>query len=369
MAKLVPLGELRFERTRVADQAAAALRTAIGRGQLGNPLPGEHQLARQLGISRPSLRTALVRLASEGLVVIKKGHRSRLVSPRKRRLQDSQPAVCVVCPASPESLYFQEHPVLVEMQAESMARGVRWEVIFEPRLSGTQAGKRLEELVGSRPHVCWVLFAAPGTVQRWFAKRALPTVVVGTCVAEVALPSVDNAHAAVGWHAAGVLVKHRHTRVALVLPTPLLPGDIATRQGFLRYIEQHAKGVTVADWRGPTDLARRRAALTGLLTGPQRPTAVLTMRPALTFAFLLHASALGLRIPQDISILSRDTHPFFEWTVPELTRYSSAAIRIARRAVRMATRLFAGQSVSPKPSLVTPTFLPGTTVARQNPTP
>ncbi len=42
-------------------------------GRLGEPLPGEPTLARDLGVSRPSVREALVRLEAEGLIRRRKG--------------------------------------------------------------------------------------------------------------------------------------------------------------------------------------------------------------------------------------------------------------------------------------------------------
>lgn len=364
MPNQAPATPWRFSRFKVADQAAVALREAIRIGELGDPLPGEHQLARQLGISRPSVRAALSQLAKEGLVIIKKGHRSRLTSRRKVRTPSIQPAVCFICPGSPESLYFQDHPVLTEMNGEFARSGVRSEVVFEARLGGPHPEARLEQIAATRPHVCWILFGAPAPVQRWFARRTLPTLVVGSCAAGVELPSADTDYGAVGWHAAGVLVKHGHQRIALVLPNKLLPGDAATRAGFMRYIEQRTRDVHVTDWTGPMELARRRASLGRLLTGADRPTALLSARPALTFAILLHAPGVGLRIPGDLSILSRDTHPFFDWTVPELSRYSSTASKVARSAVRIASRLLAGQNVPARPSLITPTFVPGSTLGK-----
>src|SRR5688572_13894526 len=235
---------------RLAEQAADALREAIRSGTLGDPLPGEHQLARQVGISRPSLRAALARLAAEGLVVIKKGHRTRVVARRRSRASSLTPAVCFICPVTPESLYFQEHPVLAVMNAEFARIGVRSEVIYESQLGGAHPEQRLERIAHARPHVCWILMAAPAPVQRWFAVRKLPTIIIGSCAAGIMLPSVDTDYSAVGWHAAGLLVKNGHLRMALVLPAKLLPGDVATRDGFMRYAAQ-AGNVTVADWTGP----------------------------------------------------------------------------------------------------------------------
>lgn len=363
MINLPRVGPLAFKRIKVADQAAGVLREAIQAGELTGELPGEHELARALGISRPCLRAALAQLAGERLIVIRKGHHSR-VSPRRRQGRGrSRPAVCVVCPVSPEALYFQDHPVLLEMHAEFARRGVRWEVVFEPRLSGTHPEGLLGPLVASRPDPCWILFAAPEPLHRWFAVRRLPTLVVGSCFPGIDLPAADTDYGAAGWHAAGVMVRHGHRRVAVVLPEQCLPGDTAARAGFHRHLAQHAPDVSVTDWSSPHDPGRRRAALDRLLTGPHRPTAVFTLGPALSFAAYLSAVSVGLRIPQDLSIIARDSHPFFDWTLPELTRYGSTATTLGRRAVRIVLRLLAGQNASTSPSLVMPAFLPGGTLA------
>lgn len=129
-----------FKRSSLVDQTAAALRAAIASGDLGESLPGGHQLARQLGVSRPTVRTALLRLASEGLLVVDQGRRSRVATKRPRRSSAPHPAVCVICPAAFEAPFLLEHPVLLEMHAEFASRGVGWEVIFEAKLAGASPG-------------------------------------------------------------------------------------------------------------------------------------------------------------------------------------------------------------------------------------
>ncbi len=57
------------------DDCAAQLRRAILRGELpvGSRLPPERRLAEQLGVNRVTVRTALQRLASAGLVSVRQG--------------------------------------------------------------------------------------------------------------------------------------------------------------------------------------------------------------------------------------------------------------------------------------------------------
>src|SRR5688500_3143242 len=104
-----------FNRRSVADQAASVLREAIRKGELTDPLPGEHQLAYNLGISRPSVSAALAMLVSEGLIEVQKGRRSRISARSKKRFSPGQPKVCIVCPVSREANILKGHPVLLEM--------------------------------------------------------------------------------------------------------------------------------------------------------------------------------------------------------------------------------------------------------------
>jgi DNA-binding FadR family transcriptional regulator len=63
------------EPRRLYRQIADQIRTLIGKGEVarGARLPAERDLARQLGVSRPSLREALIALEVEGLLDVRVG--------------------------------------------------------------------------------------------------------------------------------------------------------------------------------------------------------------------------------------------------------------------------------------------------------
>lgn len=64
-----------MERVRLSDRIAEQLEQMIAEGSLkpGERLPAERQLAERLGVSRPSLREAIQKLASKGLVNTRQG--------------------------------------------------------------------------------------------------------------------------------------------------------------------------------------------------------------------------------------------------------------------------------------------------------
>ena len=65
----------RFPVTRIADTVASELEARILEGSLkpGDRLPSERELALELGVSRPSLREGIQKLASKGLVSTRHG--------------------------------------------------------------------------------------------------------------------------------------------------------------------------------------------------------------------------------------------------------------------------------------------------------
>jgi DNA-binding FadR family transcriptional regulator len=74
------------EPKRLYRQIAAQLRTLIGQGEftVGSRLPAERDLAKQLGVSRPSVREALIALEVDGWVEVRTGSGVYVLSRSKR---------------------------------------------------------------------------------------------------------------------------------------------------------------------------------------------------------------------------------------------------------------------------------------------
>ena len=76
-----------IEPRRLYRQIADQIRALIGKGTVapGARLPAERDLARQLGVSRPSLREALIALEVEGLLDVRVGSGIYVSAPGRRR--------------------------------------------------------------------------------------------------------------------------------------------------------------------------------------------------------------------------------------------------------------------------------------------
>jgi LacI family transcriptional regulator, xylobiose transport system transcriptional regulator len=78
----------------------------------------------------------------------------------------------------------------------------------------------------------------------------------------------------------------------------------------------------------------RRAALE-VLAGPDRPTAVVTGNDLQALGVYKAAWELGLRIPQDLSVVGFDDLPMADWCIPELTTVRQPLFQMAVAATEL----------------------------------
>jgi DNA-binding LacI/PurR family transcriptional regulator len=353
-----------FCRTSLIEQTTQAIRMALQTGALPDPLPGEHQLASRLGVSRPTLRAALAKLAREGLLRVAKGRRTRLAVRRKPRAKSTPPSVCIICPLSREVIFPDEHPVLLPMHTRFAAEGIAWEEIFDAKVAGPHPEVHLQQLVAQRRNTCWILLASTARIQSWFVQSGAPTLVLGSCHPGVKLPSIDIDYRAVGWHAAGVMLQHGHRQLVLLLPSQPLAGDIACREGFLAYVARASCQTSLLEINAGESPQELRPKLNRVLNSPSRPTVIFSVKQHHALTTLLYLLERGYRVPQQVSLVMRDLHPLLGTALPGLTHYSRPTGQLVNRALRLAQALLSGRSVPARPNLVTPVFVPGQTLAQ-----
>lgn len=96
------------------------------------------------------------------------------------------------------------------------------------------------------------------------------------------------------------------------------------------------------------DGARRHAAIGALLNSPGHPTAVLALTDGLALTVLEEAAALGLSVPDDLSVIGFDNITSAALTRPGLTTFDAETARSARESARM---LVAQMAVQTRPAM------------------
>jgi LacI family transcriptional regulator len=202
-------------------------------------------------------------------------------------------------------------------------------------------------------------------MQLWFQCKRVPCLIAGSVHADLALPFCDLDFQAVCRHAVGVLHRLGHRRIALLSHTDRWAGEINSELGFMEGARAISGGAIIGTIRRHEEGAQSLAqALKSLLHGSERPTGIIVSS---SYVYLTVAGLLaqnGLRIPQDVSLISRDDDPFLEAVVPSPTRYASNSRRFARKVLGSLLQLARGQTVTPLGTYLLPKLIIGDSTTR-----
>lgn len=354
------------QRNSLFSQTVNILREEIAKGTWTTWLPSERTLCNTLQVSRNTLRAGLAQLKREGVVRPVHGAGNQIltrapVSPPTLRSQD----VALLMP-DPLELLRPSHTLWIdELRGLLSERGCRVRVFHGPQFFRKNSGPALQKLVNRNPHGCWILTLSNENVQAWFARAGLPCVVAGSIYPGVDLPYRDLDHRAMCRHAAGILLGLGHRRIALVTHKSRRAGDVESEIGFVEGVAQspHANAESVVLYHESTP-ASVCGVVRRMREQPQPSTALLVVNPNYYLTVTSRLAQMGVRVPQDVSVISRDEDPFLSYLVPMPTRYVVSPHIMAKTLLRPVIELLEGRVVTQRTIRIMPEFIRGDSVAR-----
>ncbi len=204
-----------------------------------------------------------------------------------------------------------------------------WEQRYLTRLSGTL----VDGAVLVTPAVD--LEGLPGT----------PVVAVDPHTGRSPLPTVDSDNL----HGAQLATEHLlalgHRRIALLTGREDLKSAQLRETGFRRALA--AAGVPVDETlirRGDYDPEVAAESARELLSGTDRPSAVFAANDISAIATIETAACLGLRVPDDLSVVGFDNIPESALCTPPLTTVQQPIREMGRRAITLLVRLINGET-------------------------
>jgi LacI family transcriptional regulator len=325
-------------------------------------LPAERALAAELRVSRRTLRKALAHLRREGALRTSaaRGHAILPAAAARKSRRDRDAQVVFLSPLPLEEL--RPFTVLWVDQLRSLfaERRVQLRMLAGKKFFGSQARLHLKRLVMEQPADAWLLAGSTETAQRWFQADGPPCVLAGSCHAGIDLPNVDLDYAALGQHAAGVLLAAGHRRIAMLMDRQARVGDTKTQAGFMRGIAAtRGRDVEFSVATLPPDPAGIHKVLRRLLDRDGAPTALFVSRSSDYLSVLSSFLQLRRRIAEDISLLLRDDEPFLQSLFPAPNRYAFAHRVFAQRIGRLLMEALAKEPHSRRHVSVLPTYVPG----------
>ena len=328
----------------IAMQVAQALRTEIANRTWGSVLPSERQLSAHFQVSRKTVRKALAELRAEGVLRTERNRGSRLAAGRGARRQSS-PRIALLLPEPLE--FSRPFTALWVNRLMSLLQeiGHPLQIFHGTKYYGANAARSLARLTTAHPARCWIVARSNQPLQAWFAASGLPALVSGSAFPGVALPSVDLDHRALCRHAAGLFLRQGHRRLALFLEHGGHGGhggDVESEQGFragLAAVAGAFEPVVCTPMRSAPSIIRQ---VQRLLARQDPPTGLLLSNSYAYLTVLSYLGSLGLRVPRDMSVVSRDEETFLRFMHPTPTYYSTPAAKFAQALHQALKRLLAG---------------------------
>ncbi|SHJ77209.1 DNA-binding transcriptional regulator, LacI/PurR family [Rubritalea squalenifaciens DSM 18772] len=311
--------------TSKATQAASLIEQAISMREWNGMLPSERFLAEELVISRTCLRQALAILTSKGVISAperSKRRRILITSKTKKRLNQ-----VVLLTPKPE---LGSNKNLLEQAAH--LRGFlsksQYQVhILSPSLTNKDSAteKTIKSLTENFPLALWVLYQCPETIQHWFSKNQLPSIILGSRFPEVSLPSLDIDYRAACRHATGLLLAKGHRKIGFIRFRSKLAGDSLAYAGMLEALNNSGH----ADIEAPCVFRHNFSAenlvhkLNASYTSANPPTAIICINTHHFITTMTYLVGAGIRVPQDVSLICLNSHEVFSSFWPEPTHYTT----------------------------------------------
>jgi len=322
----------------------ASLREAIKTGEVRDHLPGVRHLGRELCVSVPTILEAIKVLEADGVVAVKQGCPTRVLSPGKspaKKLESGRKtAVLLAYP----TVKLGDSP-LRDVVDRLGKQG--YEIMPHRMGGGNFSRSEMERLVALHPAVCWVLMGSPVATQEFFAARKLPCLIAcGSSGDGVHLPDFEMDFSALYRHVANQFLNLGHRRFHLIIGEQSAQKNPRCLEAFVAAVRQREPDRKTEDLILTYDYstAGLKVLLEKLFGQAEKPTALcvaLVSRYIYTQGWL---QTKGFRVPEDVSLICRDGDDLMDCIFPAPSHYAYRSEVYGNRLARaIATLLETGR--------------------------
>ncbi|WP_263862215.1 DNA-binding transcriptional regulator CytR [Vibrio panuliri] len=186
----------------------------------------------------------------------------------------------------------------------------------------------------------------PFDVSKPEQKNLPPMVMACEFAPELELPTVHIDNLTSAFEVVNYLTQLGHKRIAQISG----PQDAALcqfrQQGYLQALRRAGISMNPSySIHGNFSFEDGAKAVRQLLTLPEPPTAIFCHNDAMAIGAIQEAKRLGLRVPQDLSVVGFDDIQFAQYCDPPLTTISQPRYEIGRQAMLMMLEILRGHDV------------------------
>jgi DNA-binding LacI/PurR family transcriptional regulator len=336
-----------ISRASAAEQVAAHLIAEIGKSRWAGRLPGVNRLAADLGVSRETVRAAL-------LIVEQSGHLKSTGAGKPRVIVRDRPAP----PAARRGLRVA---LLLRERLDQEVNSAFLNLILRLRHALEKAGhicisppKSQDELGLSPPRIirmveqteadAWVIATGSLELLEWFCRQPLPALAIGGRLRDLPIAGASTDHLETTRALFRRLIAMGHRRITWITERERRIPCLGKVERTLKD-ELEAKGIPFGEFNMP-DWEETPEGLEKLLHKLFRltpPTAIHTSEWATCVGVLSFLHRRGLRVPEDVSVITETTEVATLWHRPLIAHYLCDYSDLERRIMRWVAAVARGE--------------------------
>lgn len=178
-------------------------------------------------------------------------------------------------------------------------------------------------------------------------QRNLPPMIMANEFApELELPTVHIDNLTAAFEAVHYLYQLGHKRIACLAGPEKMPLSHYRLQGYIQALRRNSLPVEsryIA--RGDFSYESGAQAVTSLMALPEPPTAIFCHSDVMAIGALSQAKKMGLRVPQDLSLVGFDDLKLTQYCDPPLTTVTQPRFEIGKQAMLLLLEQLQGNSV------------------------
>lgn len=308
-----------FHRMSVVDQTVLHLKEGLRTGRWRGKMPGMILLAKELGVAKATVHEALKRLEAERLIGSEGDGKARRILIQDTDLAESRRPlrVAILTFRKWDERSPGEATFLMELSQDLRAAGFDSFVIEAPRERDADSTRKLARLVGKTVADAWLVERGPKAALDWFVDSGRHVLAVGARAEDDSFATVSMTSEAALRETVRRLVALGHRRIVFItLPVVRHPTPDVIVRAFRE--ELVAAGITPGEYHTPEweETPEGMNALLESLFRLTPPTALICQPFPATLATLAFCARRGLRIPEDISLMSYRRVETLAWQYP-----------------------------------------------------
>lgn len=325
--------------TSIAEQVAQVLREGLRQDRWRGTMPGRLRLADELGVNHKTANAALQILEDEGVLVPRGAGRQREIVKSSGCAPSSLRMAILLY--EPEDL---EVHYIVELRHQLAEAGHSVHFASKTMCELGMNLTRIAHLVQQTQADAWIVVAGSREVLEWFAARPTPTFALFGRLISVPLASTSPKKAEAMKEVVDRLVALGHHRIVMLAREDRRKPE----PGFferLFYEKLASCGIQTSAYNLPEwgDNPEELQRILNSLFRHTPPTAIIIADLSLFFAVQTHLARLGFIVPDNVSLVSTDASPYFEWCRPTIAHISWESNPVVKRVLKWADNISRGK--------------------------